>query len=84
MTATTFYAAIDNETYLADRDEFIRIKTKAYLVDKDKIEKQILAVIQGLRSEEKRLMEYRHERTLKYYDQISEDYRAWKQKTGQN
>jgi hypothetical protein len=76
-----YYMALTNDEYLKDHHDFIEDSTRKHLVDQDKIEYQIKAILQGLLNEERRLNEYKMDKCMKYYADIAEDYQKWKTKT---
>ena len=81
MEPLAFYAAIENTHYLQNREAFIRETTKKYLIDRDKVEKKIIANTHKLKDEIKRLGDYQTMRSEEYYATIIDDCRRWKQKT---
>jgi hypothetical protein len=76
-----YYMALTNDEYLKEHSDFIEESTKKHLVEQDKIEYQIKAILQGLLNEERRLNEYKSEKSMRYYADIAEDYQKWKAKT---
>jgi hypothetical protein len=73
--------ALTNDEYLKEHSAFIEESTNKHLVEQDKIEYQIKAILQGLLNEERRLNEYKSEKCMRYYADIAEDYQKWKTKT---